>query len=214
MTSITVGAVSARHKGGLELDNVLPELGFRLDAKPRPTRQFEVSIDAAHLRFHEAQVGVEYRMLMLMKRNLGQACGTEQACRVKDSYSYGRMRNHAHALRGRELADGRELRKPGMRDLRLDDPDAAMRQPRPCLKNGAPFLAAGDRYIDVGGNVRLAIDILRRACAPSMMPRLFSTSLVIAQRNTAWKFNSGKERLYRLRAKLRLPARQAATITT
>jgi hypothetical protein len=47
-----------------------------------------------------------------------------------------------------------------------------------------------------------------------MTPRLFSTSLVIAQRNTAWKFSNGKERLYKVRAKPVLPARQAATIVT
>src|SRR6202011_1946638 len=98
-----------------------PELGLRFDAEPCAARQLEATIDAAHPGVDEAQIGVEHRMLMLVKRNVGQACGAEQARRMKNTDADSRMRNDAHPLHGCVFADGHELRKPGMRDLRLDD---------------------------------------------------------------------------------------------
>src|ERR1700686_3853355 len=105
-----------------------PKLGLRLDAEPGAIRQLEPTVDAAHPGIDKAQIGVEHRMLMLVKRNIGQARGAEQACRVKNADPYGRMRHDTDPLRGGELAHGHELRKPRMCDLGLDDADAAMRQ--------------------------------------------------------------------------------------
>src|ERR1700674_2515462 len=118
--------MSAPRKSASELDDMLPELGLRFDAEPSTPRQLEVPLDAAHLRLDKAQVGVEHRMLMLVIRNGGQRCRAEQARRVKNTDTYGRMRNDVHALRGGEFADRDELRQPRVRDLRLDDADAAM----------------------------------------------------------------------------------------
>src|SRR6266480_888214 len=153
----------APRKSVSELDDMLPELGLRFDAEARAARQLEVPIDAAHLRLDKAQIGVEHRMLMLVKRNVGQACGAEQARRVKNTDADRGMRNDAHPLRGRVLADGHELRQSRMRDFRLDDGDTAMRETRRHLEKRAPFFAAGDRYGNVGGNISLAIDIFWRA---------------------------------------------------
>src|ERR1700747_992045 len=99
---------------------MLPELGLRFDAESRAARQLEVPIDAAHLRLDKAQIGIEHRMLMLVKRNVGQACGAEQPRRIKNPDPYSRMRHDPRPLRGGEPANGHELRKPGMCDLRLD----------------------------------------------------------------------------------------------
>src|SRR5207253_9185119 len=110
---------------------MLPKLGRRLDAEPGAVGQLEPTIGAAHPGIHKAQIGVEHRMLMLVKRNVRQACGAEQACRMKNADPYRRMRNDTDPLRGGELADSHELRKPRMRDLRLDDADTAQRQTRP-----------------------------------------------------------------------------------
>src|SRR5438270_5954622 len=127
---------------------MLPKLRLRFDAEAGAIRQLEATIGAAHPGIDKAQIGVEYRMLMLVKRNIGHACGAKQACRMKNTDAYRRMRNDADRLRVGELADGDELRKPRMRDLRLDDADAATRQTRPHLENRAPFFAAGDRRDD------------------------------------------------------------------
>src|ERR1700730_18501248 len=148
-----MGTDYARRKSASELDDVLPQFGFRHDAEPRAARQLELSIDAAHARFHETQIGVEYRMLMLVKRNLGQACGTRETRRMKNADSYRRMRNDVLALRGGELADGHELRQPGMRAPGLTEADTGVREPRLDLKDRAPFFPAGDCYTDIGGDV-------------------------------------------------------------
>src|ERR1700680_2558604 len=139
---------------------MLPELGLWLDAEPGAIRQLEPTIDAVHPGIDKAQIGVEHRILMLVKWNVKQACGSKQASRMKNGDPYSRMRNDTDPLRCGELGDSYELRKPRMRDLRLDNADTAMRQTRPHLENCAPFFAAGDGHGDVGGNVGLAVDIL------------------------------------------------------
>ena len=84
---------------------MLPKLGLRFDAEAGAIRQLEPPIGAAHSGIDKAQIGVEYRMLMLVKRNIGHACGAKQACRMKNTDAYRRMRNDADRLRVGELAD-------------------------------------------------------------------------------------------------------------
>src|SRR6266700_39289 len=101
-----LGTRDAARKSTSGLDDMLPELRLRFDAEASAIRQLEPTVDAAHPGVDKAQIGVEHRMLMLVKRNIRQACGAEQACRMKNADSYRGMRNDTHALRDGELADG------------------------------------------------------------------------------------------------------------
>src|SRR5437762_13177455 len=110
---------------------MLPKLGLRFDAEAGAIRQLEPTVDAAHSGIDKEQIGVEHRMLMLVKRNVRQACGAKQACRMKNADPYRRMRNDPDPLRGGELADSLELRMHGMRARPLAEPDTAVRVSRP-----------------------------------------------------------------------------------
>src|SRR5205814_9476404 len=122
--------------------DMAPELGLRLDTEPGPVEQLEKSVGATHPRLDETHIGIEDRVLMLMVRDRIEAHRAVQARGMADAHADRCMWNHAHAVLRRETSDRDELREPRVRDLRLNDADAAAGEPRPPLINRAPPLHA------------------------------------------------------------------------